>query len=60
MKLLVLAQTPPPLHGQSVMVQALVSMLDGPYAAEAREALSRFTGLPPETDWKEWLRKAGK
>jgi glycosyltransferase involved in cell wall biosynthesis len=27
MKLLVLAQTPPPLHGQSVMVQALVSGL---------------------------------
>src|SRR5687768_11416855 len=27
MKLLVLAQTPPPLHGQSVMVQALVDGL---------------------------------
>jgi glycosyltransferase involved in cell wall biosynthesis len=29
MKLLVLAQTPPPVHGQSVMVQALVSGLAG-------------------------------
>lgn len=29
MKLLVLAQTPPPLHGQSVMVQALVDGLPG-------------------------------
>jgi glycosyltransferase involved in cell wall biosynthesis len=29
MKLLVLAQTPPPVHGQSVMVQALVAGLPG-------------------------------
>ncbi len=29
MKLLVLAQTPPPLHGQSLMVQALVTGLPG-------------------------------
>ncbi len=38
-------------------LEAIVSMLDGPYGGEARAALSRLTGLPPETDWKAWLRK---
>jgi len=38
--------------------EALVSMLDGPYAEEARAALSRRTGQPLETDWRKWLKKA--
>jgi HEAT repeat protein len=38
--------------------EALVSMVGGPYDAEARALLSRLTGLPPETDWKEWLETA--
>ncbi len=34
-----------------------VSMLDGPFAAETRAALSRLTGLPADTtDWKQWLQ----
>ena len=37
---------------------ALVSMLDGPWKEEAKAALSRLTGLPPETDWKAWLATA--
>lgn len=36
--------------------EAFVSMLNGPHDAEARAALSRLTGLPPETDWKKWLK----
>jgi hypothetical protein len=38
-------------------IDALVSMVDGAYEAEARAALSRLTGLPTETDWKAWRRK---
>ncbi len=38
--------------------EAFVSMLDGPFPAEIRAALSRLTGLPPETDWRKWLRAA--
>ncbi|HEX5138545.1 MAG TPA: HEAT repeat domain-containing protein [Planctomycetota bacterium] len=38
-------------------IEALVSMLDGPFAEEARAALSRITGLPADTDWRTWLRK---
>jgi hypothetical protein len=38
-------------------LEALVSMVDGPFSGEARAALSRHTSLPPETGWKEWLRK---
>ena len=38
--------------------EAFVSMLDGPFAAEIREALRRLTGLPAETDWRKWLPKA--
>lgn len=37
-------------------VEAFVSMLDGPFADEIKAALSRLTDLPPDTDWKKWLR----
>jgi len=37
--------------------EALVSMLDGPFADEAKAALARITRLPAGTDWREWLRK---
>jgi HEAT repeats len=38
-------------------IEALVSMLDGPFADQAKAALSRITGKPADTDWREWLRK---
>ena len=40
----------------SQSAEALVSLVGGPHDAEARAALSRFTGLSPETDWKKWLQ----
>jgi len=39
-------------------LQAVVSMLDGPHADEAKVDLARITGLPAETDWREWFRRA--
>jgi len=39
-------------------IKALVSKLDGPHAAEVREALGRITNQPPETDWKAWFKAA--
>jgi hypothetical protein len=34
---------------------AFVSMLDGPFGDEIRQALHRLTGLPTDTDWRKWL-----
>jgi hypothetical protein len=39
-------------------IEALVSMLDGPHANEARKALGRITNQPPETDWEAWFKAA--
>jgi len=33
----------------------LATLLDGPLAGEAREALAALSGEPPETEWTKWV-----
>ena len=35
---------------------ALVDLLDGPYAKHAAAALEHVSGLPPDTDWRAWVK----
>jgi len=39
--------------------EALSAVTSGPLGTAARNALSRMTGLPPETDWVDWVRSPG-
>ena len=53
MKILVLAQTPPPVHGQSVMVATMVA---GPSSAWDRD--SPRADAPFEDPWRDWTLAA--